>query len=392
MNAHPREALEELLDGELTAERRGEVEAHVARCRDCGAELARLREVSAAVRSLPERPLPAGFLQRLQRRRAAPAPSPGPRYLLPAPARYAAFALSSVIVSFWVYEKARVAFPVVGYGAASSLSDSDRLPSAALSPADAEAGRAARAKAESAAALAAAQAAAEGRGVNSRRLARASGQPLFAGVAAPGTLAGDFAPGKGPSNDQLIAGLESEKAKVGIRGYAPKPPPELAALKQLHAGINAVLLKAAPTPAPIETDQVPSMLSRERSVPARREEGAPVAAAEPQAAPAAEAEGLALRSAEERDAAWAARGLRAGSAPSLNFEASLLALVVAPDLSAAVEIVGVETRADAVVLRYRLLPRPAESAGGRKDAAPVRSYQYRVIPRSSKPLRFERVD
>lgn len=364
MTAHVLDELHALLDGELAPARRREVEGHVDACQSCRAELSQLREVSAMVRSLPERPLPQGFMQKLQRRRAAPAPSRAPQYLLPAPARYAAFAMSSVIVSVFLYEQARVAFPIIGAGSPAGAVAS-RLPSAALSAEDMEQGKASR--------------------------ARAAGDPLFAGAAAPGTMASELEAKKGPSNMELLARLEKQKAEAGIQGYIA-PSPEMEALRQLRAGVNARLLKAVPTPAHVAENGAAALLSQPEDKPARVEKGAPLVADEaPAAAPAASAETLVLRSAEEREKAWADRGLRAAP-PTVSFEANVIALVVAPDLESAVEIVGVDTRAAGLTVRYRLFPRMAAVALGGKSVAPTRAYQYRVVPRGDKPVLFERAE
>ncbi|MBI1966425.1 MAG: zf-HC2 domain-containing protein [Gemmatimonadetes bacterium] len=57
---HPGDELQQLLDGRLEAERRAQVEAHLAVCARCRRELAALRWVTAAVRKgLPERDVPA---------------------------------------------------------------------------------------------------------------------------------------------------------------------------------------------------------------------------------------------------------------------------------------------------------------------------------------------
>lgn len=386
MSGHPREALPELMDGELAERRRAEVEAHLKDCGPCRAELAKLREVSALVRALPERPLPAGFLHRLQRRRReeqAPAASRKPRYLLPLPARLAAFALSSLIVSLVIYDKVRLMVPLHGGTPAFSAPAEDRrLPSTALSAADLEQARAA------------------GLG---RRLKQARGEPLEGRAAADAAGAGALAAAPVPpgisarTNEELLLHLESEKRKAGIRGYAAKPPPEVAAYLKLRAGLDAQALKANPPPAPV-AGEAPALLSdgAAGSAPLPSEKGAPIteaaAAASANAAAPQGAEGLVLKSAEECSKAWAERSMHAAP-PSVDFKTGMVALVVAPDLKSAVEVLGVETRAAGVFVKYRLFPRLGEVAvPGRAGAAPVRSYQFRVLPRTDKPVVFLRVD
>lgn len=65
------------LDGELTGEEAGALRAHLAACRSCAAELARLREITAALRDLrvPVAP-PEGFAARVTERLRKPGLEP----------------------------------------------------------------------------------------------------------------------------------------------------------------------------------------------------------------------------------------------------------------------------------------------------------------------------
>lgn len=347
-------------------------------------------KLSALMKSLPQRPLPPGFMQRLERRRraeAGAAPAEGSGYMLPFPARVAAFALSCLIVSLVVYDK----MPPLGSGSSFvSGAAEQKLPSTALSVADVE------------------QARANGTG---RRLLRARGEPfdstafaqsakaeLAARAAAPAAASAAPAAAR-PTNEELHAGLERERRKMGVKRFAAPAPPEVAAALRLRAGIDAQLLKASPPAPELGGAAVPALLAQSDSIsgaagaasapkPLAVEKGAPVAAAAP-AAPAA-AEGLLLKSAEERAKAWSEHGMHAAP-PSVNFGVNMVALVVAPDLQTAVEIIGVETRGDRVVVRYRLFPRLAEVASvARSGSSLVRAYQFRVIPRTEKPVVFSR--
>jgi hypothetical protein len=58
---HPRSHFSAFLDGELTAARAARLQAHLAGCPACAAELDGLRAVRAAVRDLPEAPAPRSF-------------------------------------------------------------------------------------------------------------------------------------------------------------------------------------------------------------------------------------------------------------------------------------------------------------------------------------------
>jgi hypothetical protein len=60
--------LSALLDGELAAARRVEVEAHVAGCADCRERLTGLRQVVAGVTALPQLPPPPQFVAEMRRK------------------------------------------------------------------------------------------------------------------------------------------------------------------------------------------------------------------------------------------------------------------------------------------------------------------------------------
>jgi predicted anti-sigma-YlaC factor YlaD len=60
--SHSGDLLSALLDGELTAEERAAVTAHLRECGDCRAEAEGLASVRSAVRSLPALELPPGLL------------------------------------------------------------------------------------------------------------------------------------------------------------------------------------------------------------------------------------------------------------------------------------------------------------------------------------------
>jgi len=64
---HFGEELQDLLDGRLAESARAEIAAHVARCPQCGHELAELERGRAAARSLPALALPADLAGRIAR-------------------------------------------------------------------------------------------------------------------------------------------------------------------------------------------------------------------------------------------------------------------------------------------------------------------------------------
>ena len=60
-NRHPRADFSAYLDGELTSAEDKRIEAHIAACSTCSAELESLREMRTALRALPETPAPRSF-------------------------------------------------------------------------------------------------------------------------------------------------------------------------------------------------------------------------------------------------------------------------------------------------------------------------------------------
>lgn len=84
-NRHPRADFSAYLDGELTSAADKRIEAHVASCRTCIAELDSLREMRTALRAIPETPAPRSFaLTPKMAREARPARlTPAPRPMQP---------------------------------------------------------------------------------------------------------------------------------------------------------------------------------------------------------------------------------------------------------------------------------------------------------------------
>ena len=104
---HPKDSLSPYLDGALSAEERGRVDEHLRACADCAARLEGLRSVSKLVSSLPKKPLPTGFLQRLNRAAAETKESPFAAWLPAGPARMAAFAATGILVTVIAYREVR---------------------------------------------------------------------------------------------------------------------------------------------------------------------------------------------------------------------------------------------------------------------------------------------
>lgn len=375
MSAHVRARLSELLDGALSASDRSSVEKHLASCRDCARALERLRTAASLVKALPQQPLPTGFMQRLERRRAQ---GEGASSWTPPPARLVAFALCSLMACFVLYDQAR---QIMGnaQGMITGASGELALPSAAISTADLDQARS---------------------GKPARELARAKGEP-YAAVPAPATdsLAavrgsdGAGGAGAGYTNEMLQADLERQKKEMGIKGVVAKAPEGAAAA--------AALLRAADAAANSAVPQLNRAASAQalRAEEAAARKAAPqtgsavpsaVAAENPPPAPTARAEGLIIVSDEERRQLWEKHGLHLNP-PSVNWNKNRMLVVLAPDMASAVEIIAVRTQPDKIVVAYNLFARIDSSETG-EPKSPVRAYQFRVVPKSDKPTVFERLE
>ena len=107
---HDIEDLSGYLDQALPMEELARVEAHLQGCAQCRAELDELRAAAKLVRDLPQKPLPTGFLQRLENRRRQEAGTEGWTSLL-AP-RNVAWAACAVTVIFVTYKTVRLYAPM----------------------------------------------------------------------------------------------------------------------------------------------------------------------------------------------------------------------------------------------------------------------------------------
>jgi len=106
---HERENLSGYLDGALSEAERGRVAAHLSGCAECRAELEYLRAVARLVQGLPQKPLPTGFLQRLENRRERQAGPEAAGAIFST--RNLAWAVCAVTVMFVTYQTVKLEFP-----------------------------------------------------------------------------------------------------------------------------------------------------------------------------------------------------------------------------------------------------------------------------------------
>ena len=92
---HPHELLAELIDGTLDAQARGRVEAHLAACEACRADVVAATAGRSAARSLPTEPAPADLYERVVARAGARGDAAGP----PGWHRWAGVAAAAAVVA-----------------------------------------------------------------------------------------------------------------------------------------------------------------------------------------------------------------------------------------------------------------------------------------------------
>lgn len=250
---HPKDSLSPYLDGALPEAERGRVEEHLRGCPDCAAHAEDLKSVSKLVSSLPRKPLPVGFLQRLNRKAAGPRESPSLSWLPAGPVRLAAFAATGILVTLIVYRETRFHQMRMQYESAwsgSSRQEGTAVPEPAAEPQAFEAPATAdkalpmeeafvrkdrigekmtRAPgspigvADEAGSAAGADAA-----VSAARGLRTLGDlPLPGAAGAAGRLA-EGGSGGPASNEELQNFLQEEKTRMGIHQILPKNSPPAA--------------------------------------------------------------------------------------------------------------------------------------------------------------------
>ena len=427
--------LSEYIDGALDRSRIAAVEQHLSACAECRAVAEELRTVSKMVAGLPQQPLPIGFMQRLERKRAE-AEAPRPAAAWGFSPRMAAFGLASVAVTLFVYDRSRpAAVPAVsgfmdsgissmgGLGAASSEQDFKGAANAragakldkGLSPAalsfDGSAGVVTGAASVAPAAepvseeqlQAALDMAPQHR---SKKFARARGEPiahLAGGGGAGGALeynqparmsslaavrgAAQAKPEKEISNEEIQQVLQRDRERMGIRkivspaGRRAKTLDELAKAAAAEGDDAPMLLSKAAPALPGST--VGTLKSPEELAAAKAEAAyeRKVSAQKAKLQPAVE--GAIAQSENGAFELWRTYSLE-GRPPALDWKKQQLVVIVAKDQLILAQIVELVPSSAEIVVRYR------EST--RKGGMKAPSFDARPAPRTERPVRFERVD
>ena len=388
---HPEDRLSAFLDGELADSERSAVTAHLAQCPACRAKIDDSKDLSHSLSSLPRRPLPPGFMHRLNARRAAEqAPAWGfgdwsPRV------RTAAFALSGVAVAFVAMEglrerpvPTRLSFDAGIIGAAKN-----DIPETSIR-ADAAPAKRQGAREEKIAGKRSALAAVRGAGDGGLASFGGAGSGGGAGLKAkapaakaapevrgraPGAPYGEPMPVPQPSfkNDSQQEFLADEKDRMGIKqivspgaGYA-RPIGFAAAERRIKLGREVF-------PAAL-AGATPGLLAEES-----RAAFAPGAPAQPDTSwnIPSEPEGTVIKTQAELEAFWKRMG---GTPPTIDFTRQMLVVVLAgPATGLTASISSVQPSGGRLVVRYRL------AVGADKGAIP---YPMQTLPRSDLPVVFE---
>jgi len=388
MNDAIREKLSAYLDGALPDAERRAVEVEISRSEEMRLELEALRAVSGAVKGLPKEPLPAGFMARLEARRARDAKPERDYLILPPAYRPLAFALSTAVVALVVWDKTRapeeLIVPRVGWdsekvavksaaeappsidvsGQLSALDSRDKgladLSSGSAESAAANELTASNAKKEDAVGAKAGAPSTFGKHIS------APGKPLGVQEDEPVPAEGGFARRAAPSgpaaaapaasspapvlaegagsgylarseeersaiNERLYQGFEEEKKRMGIAKIMDKDAEED---KLSGGGREFMALQATPEAA--QVGRARGSASAVRGM-AKAKGGAPVLKA------------LTLKSAEALSAAWSAAGLP-GEPPAVSFPDQMAVFLAGPS---GCGITGVQVRKKFIVVLYK---------------------------------------
>jgi len=379
MNDSTRERLSAYLDGALSDSERRAVEVEVSRSEELRLELEALRAVSTAVKGLPKEKLPAGFLARLEARRAREGAAPEREYILLPPAyRPLAFALSTAVVALVVWDRTipqQELTQKIGWESdtVAVKSAADAPPSIDLSGKLSSGGSAGLAdendKKKEAAVAAKGLSGTFGKNLN------APGKPVeisedrvaAAAPAESAPAAEGFAEATGKEsfsarneeersaiNERLYKGFEEEKKRMGIARIVDKgsEPDNLP-----MGGRDLMALQASPEAPRLDGGAMKAMRGAS-AVRGMAKDSAPVYKA------------LALKTPEALAAAWAAAALP-GDAPEIDFSKDMALFLAGPSGSG---IVSVQVRKKLIVVLYK--------ETGFEDAAA----RVRATPASPKPV------
>ncbi len=387
---HPEDRISAFLDGELPESERASVASHLAGCPACRAKVDDSKDLSLSLSSLPRRPLPPGFMRRLNaRRRAEEAPALAfgdwsPRV------RTAAFALSGVAVAFVAMEGLR------DRQVPTRLSFDAGIMTAAKneSPAPASKADAAPAKRQGAreekisgkrSALAAVRGAGDGGLESLAAVGGGGGSGLLKAklpaaktaepIRAPGAPYGEPMPAPQPSfnNDAQQEFLADEKDRMGIKRIVP-PQGSYARPVGLANPARRLTFGKEIYPAAL-AGATPGLLAEES-----RAAFAPGVPAQPDTSwnIPSEPEGTAIKTQAELEAFWKRMG---GTPPTIDFTRQMLVVVLAgPSTGLTAAIASVDTSGGRIRVRYRL------AVGADKGAIP---YPMQTLPRSDLPVVFE---
>lgn len=356
LSAKPR--LSPLLDDALPAAEAEAVRAHVRFCAGCTGALEGLRGLSARLKALPQRPLPAGFHERLSRRRAQ---GPSPREPLSLqrllPAAFAAAALALGVV----YLKSRPDEAILA---------GQENAQAALSA----------------------------------QLRRDPSLPAPAAPALPPATPPQTPAEAQFTNDDEQAVLAQERDKLGIKtldAAQQAPPPDDAVFHgsigapENRAAVDATVQELAETARQIRQETSPEVAIAGKVAPVlgQAEESGLLTSRPPvdrwrgdfsSAPPGTRT----ITDAVQWQAVW--RLVSSEPAPAVDFarrEVVAVFLGAEPTHGYSVDIVGAVATPTALVVQYAVAEPPAGSPAAEGETAP---YVLLSVPKSELPVRFER--
>lgn len=375
MTEHVTDRLSTFIDGQLADADRRAVETHVERCTGCARELQELRALARLLARTPKQALPAGFRERLERRRKAEeaaAAAPARRRMLPLPARALALGMSAAVVFLVAYDVLK------GPGRVDDrLRDTAPMAEPSADDLQPEAAHAVQ---------------------RERKVSRAPGSPV--------EVAEERAAEAAVTNEQLQARLEAEKRRMGITAIVPPasrharepiaaepasvdgPPPMTAAQARLYMRKMAeglarqrMAMGLEPDAVPLGAGTRPKLLAKPVAYQGSSAGGAPLAlgpAAAPRAAPELPAgpQARAAKSQDELERLWREL-VRSETPPAVDFASEMVVAVYGPRL---VQIVDVNPVQEHLFVRYREDP-----------DTPGPSSSVRVVPKSDLPIELQLV-